>query len=287
MKQFLAAVLLGFALVFSMRAQPVKIEVVADQKTFLPGESLTVGVRVSNLSGQPLRFGLDNDWVAFIVQGAQQKSVLRLAEMPVTGAFTAEPTMHTTARFDLAPYYDLSRPGNYTVTAVVRVPELGTTFSSPPKKFDISRGTDLWEQEFGVPAPPGTAPIIRKYTLVQASDLGQLKLYVRVTEADGRILKVHPLSVLVGSSRPEHQLDRQSNLHVLNQSGAKIMIYCVVAPDGELLKRQTYEMVSRVRLALDLEGKIGVIGGERRVTASDIPAPTVSAAEKLDKPAAP
>ncbi|MBI5774258.1 MAG: hypothetical protein HZA89_11010 [Verrucomicrobia bacterium] len=286
MKPILVAAVFGLALAFSVSAQPVQVEVVAEQKTFLPSETLTVGVRISNLSGQALRFGLDNDWLTFTVQGQQQKSVLRLTEMPVTGAFTSEPATHTTARFDLAPYFDLSQPGNYTVTATVRVPELGTTFSSPPKRFDITKGNVLWEQEFGVPGPPGAAPVIRKYALVQANHLGQLKLYVRVTESSGRVLKVYPLSPLVGSSRPEHQIDRESNLHVLNQGGAKAFVYCVVSPDGELRARHTYDAVSRVRLAIDLEGKFGVIGGTRRVTANDIPAPKAEA-DTRERPASP
>lgn len=277
MKPIFITAVFGLALGISAFAQPVQIEVIADQKTFLPSESMVVGVRISNLSGQSLRLGLDNDWVTFTVQGQQQKSVMRLMEMPVAGAFTSEPATRSTVRFDLAPYFDLSRPGNYTVTATVRVPELDATFSSPPKKFDITRGTDLWEQEFGVPGSPESGPIFRKYSLVQANHLGQLKLYVRVSEANGQVLKVYPLSPLVGASRPEHQIDRESNLHVLNQGGAKAFVYCVVSPDGELRVRQTYDAVSRVRIAVDLEGKFGVIGGVRRVTANDIPAPKAEA----------
>ena len=46
----------------------VTAEVVLDEEYFLPGESIVVSVRISNLSGQTLQLGKDPDWLTFAVE---------------------------------------------------------------------------------------------------------------------------------------------------------------------------------------------------------------------------
>jgi len=44
-----------------------------------------------------------------------------LGEVPVTGEQSVESSMVASRRVDLMPYYDLSKPGRYTVTATVKL----------------------------------------------------------------------------------------------------------------------------------------------------------------------
>jgi len=267
---FLAAASLGTA--------QVTVEVIVEQEQFLRDEALPVKVRITNRSGQMLRLGEDNQWLAFAIESLDGAVVSKLAEVPVTGAFTLESAQMATREVDLMPCFDLSQPGRYTVSATVRIKELNDEIAGRPKGFEVVRGTRLWEEKFGVPTS-GDTPEARKYTLQQANYRKQMKLYLRLTDADEhRVFRVFPLGPLVSFSRPEAQVDRTSHLHLIFQTGARSFLFYVLNPDGEVVLRQTYDYAAtRPTLRSTDEGRIFVSGGARRVTAGDIPAPVLDA----------
>ena len=62
---------------------------------------------------------------------------------------------------------------------------------------------------------------------------------------------------MVSFGRPEPQVDKFSNLHLLYQEGPHSFNYTVINPDGEIIARRTYDYVDkRPRLQPDAEGKI-------------------------------
>jgi hypothetical protein len=84
---------------------------------------------------------------------------------------------------------------------------------------------------------------------------------------------VFAIGPMVSFGRPEPQIDRASNLHVMHQDGASSFSYTVFNSQGDLLTRQTYDYIeSRPRLRLDDDGNVSVVGGTRRVAANDFPA---------------
>ena len=185
----------------------------------------------------------------------------------------------------------METPGRYTITATVKLKQWATETSSAPKAFDIVEGAKLWQQEFGLPMTPGSAnaPEVRKYLLQQVNYLkGKLRLYVRITDGYGiKTFKVIPIGKALSFSRPEAQVDESSNLHVLYQNGPTSFGYTKYSPEGDTLLRQTFDYVdSRPRLQMGREREIGVRGGLRRVSASDIPPPKV-AEPPSEKPATP
>ena len=264
------------ALAFRLSAQ-VSVELVLDQEQFLPGESLMVGVRITNFSGQTLRLGKDNDWLHLSLEGRDNYIVPTTAELPVQGEFEVQSSKVVTKRVDVAPCFSLVRSGRYAVSATVKIKDWGTELVSKRKSFDLIPGTTLWEQDVGVSAPAASQgpPEVRKYALQQAIHLKQMKLYVRVTDQTGsRVFRVFPIGQLISFSSPEHQIDKSSNLHVLYQTGAKSFNYSVINPDANLLIRHTYEYTdTRPVLRVDKEGRIYVGGGNRRVSTDDLPVP--------------
>ncbi len=274
----IAGLSLGFSWIFLACALgQVSVEVVLDQEQFLPNESLEAAVRVSNQSGRTLDLGNDDEWLGFSVESRDNFVVQKTGEVPVAGKFFLESSKVATKRVDLAPYFSLTKVGRYKVTATVRINGWDQAFSSKPKFFEVITGTKLWEREFGVPPAPGAvnaAPEVRRYVLQQANYLKQLRLYVRLTDAsDSKTFRVVNAGPMVSVSRPEPQLDKSSNLHLLWQTGARVYTYVVVNPDGELLVRRLYDMAnnSRPRLQVDADGKFSISGGARRVTRDDIP----------------
>jgi hypothetical protein len=256
----------------------VKVEVTFPVEGYLQGESVTAAVRITNRSGQKLRLGGEEDWLTFAVESRSGFVVAKLSEAPVIGEFELDSSQVATKRVDLAPYFTLSQSGRYAVTATVKIRAWDKEISSLPKTFDVVKGRVLWEQEFGVPKASdetNAPPEVRRYILEQVNYLrSQMRLYLRLTDSSGlRALRVFPIGQMVSLSRPEGQVDKLSELHVLFADGPHTYTYTVFNPDGELLVRQSYDYVaSRPRLKADEDGKISVTGGVRRLTVADVPA---------------
>ena len=271
----LGLVLAGVAL--SPVSAQVTVEVTQEQDQFLPGEAVLTAVRITNRSGQDLRLGGEEDWLTFSVQGREAEVVPKRGEVPVLGEFVLESSRVATKRVDLAPYFALTHSGRYSASATVRIKQWNRSVTSEPRHFAVIEGAKLWEQEIGVPNPAGPAdgvPEVRKFILQQANYLKtQLRLYVRLTDATGaRTFRVLPIGAMVSFARPEPQVDKFSNLHLLYQDGAHSFNYTVINPQGEVIARRTYEYVDqRPRLQPDMGGKILVTGGVRRPAPSDVP----------------
>lgn len=266
---------LTFALLFaaaSVATAQLTVEVLLDDLEFLRDESLTLRVRVTNRSGQPLRLGQSNDWLSFTVEGQDGSAVPRLAEPRVAGAFTLDSAQSATKTVDIMPGFDFGQPGRFTVTATVKVPQWDGEITSPRKSFHIIRGTRLWEEEFGVPVKEG-APEMRKYSLVRASGLKHSRLCVRVTDPqENRVFRVVSLGQAVSFGHPEARVDRASTLHVLFQNGARTFLYCAFDPQGEWIARQSFDYTtSRPTLRVNPAGRVVVEGGARRYTPADLP----------------
>lgn len=281
MKKFslvLALALLAF-LPAPAQQQVMTLDLSLSQNQFLPAETLPVTIHLYNNSGQTLHLGVNNEWLTFTVQSLDDNntSAINGSQPPVTGAFDLGSSEVATKHVDIEPYFNLKQTGRYSVTAYVHIPEWNMDVTSPAKEFDIVSGVELWSQEFGVPMPAGVSnrpPEVRKYALEEANYLQkQLKMYLMVTDASGRhIFKVAPVGDMVSFSRPEAQLDSDSNLHLLYQNGGETFLYTVADPDGNILRQDIYDYInSRPHLSLNDAGQIVVLGGSLRAKPGSIP----------------
>jgi len=272
MKTFSLIVALA-ALIFSRAAAQVTVELALDQEEFLPGESLPVAVKITNRSGQQLHLGAEPNWVTFSVEAEDGTSVIKNAEVPVQGEFDLESSQMGTKHVDIAPYFTMNRPGRYRVTATLRIPAWGVELTSSPKLFDVIEGAKLWSQDFGVPAAGGI-PEMRRFTLEQASYLhDQMRLYMQLSDAaEARIYKTLALGPTVSFARPEAQVDRTSQLHVLWLSGAQSFIFCLISTDGAVVDREVYDDFGiRPKLVINDNGDVLVVGGVRRPKPGELP----------------
>lgn len=272
MKTFLAG-WLALLLVSRVSAQ-VSVELSLDQEQFLPSESIPLTVKVTNRSGQQLHLGAEADWLTFSVESTEGFVVIKNAEVPVVGEFDLETSQMATKHVDLQPYFSMTKPGRYKVTATLRIKDWAAQVASLPQRFDVISGALLWSQDFGIPDGTNAAPEVRKYTLEKANYLrDQLRLYVQVSDgAVARVYKVSALGPVVSFTRPEAQVDRSSRLNVLWQTGAQGFSFAIVNPDGTIAQKDTYDnYYSRPRLTVDENGEVVVVGGTKRPTSSELP----------------
>jgi hypothetical protein len=261
------------SLVCSRAAAQVTVELVLDQEEFLPGEPVPVAVKITNQSGQQIHLGAEPDWLTFSVESADGVVVDKTSEVPVQGEFDLESSQMGTKHVDIAPSFVLVRPGRYIITATLRIKAWGLKLDSPKKMFDVITGAKLWSQNFGVPTPGGM-PEMRRFTLEQASYLhSQMRLYMELSDAsEMRIYKTAALGPIVSFGQPEAQIDRQSQLHALWQSGAQMFDYCRINPDGSLADREVYDdFGTRPKLVINDSGDVLVVGGVRRPKPGELP----------------
>jgi hypothetical protein len=274
----IALAILGLATLpwFNSLAQ-VAVEVTMEQREFLPSESVPAAVRITNRSGQPLHLGNDANWLTFNVESADGFIVVKNGEVPVVQGFDLGSSQMATKHVELQPYFGITRPGRYRVTATVRIKDWSEAMTSPALEFYVITGAKIWAQDFGVPVPAGATnrtPEVRRYTLEKANYLRtQLRMYVQVSDpAEARVFKVVSIGQTVSFGDPDTQLDRLSDLHVLFQSGASIFTYAVINPDGDLVKQEIYDYVkTRPRLGMNDDGTVTVVGGVRRLTEQEMP----------------
>lgn len=282
MKKFFV---IGLALLAFFRATAqVSMDLVLDQDQFLPNETIRVAVKITNTSGQQLHLGATPTWLTFSMEASDGTVVVKNGEVPVVEEFDLDSSQMATKHVDLQPYFQVTRPDRYKVIATMHIPEWGLTVNSAPAHFDIISGAELWSQDFGVTVVSNTPPESRRYSLVKANYLmKQLRLYVKVSANGGEnVLKVTPMGPMVSFNLPEEEVDRDSMLHVLWQTGAQTFSYAIVTPYGEIVSRDIYDNFnSRPRLAINNDGEVYVRGGTRRVRAPEMPTAKTPAASPV------
>ena len=102
----------------SVRGQ-ITVELDFGKDFYIANETMLASVRVTNFSGQTLRFGTDNHWLMFAVEGQNGFLVDQRGTPNVTGVFEVPNGSRGTRRVNLAPYYEMTTPGRYMVTATV------------------------------------------------------------------------------------------------------------------------------------------------------------------------
>ena len=101
----------------------VSAELTSDQSIFLADEDMDVKVHITNRSGQTLALGDGNDWLDVSIQGEANYMPDKKGEIPLDGKFTLGSGMVATGCFNPAPYFDIRRPGHYTIRATVNIPQ--------------------------------------------------------------------------------------------------------------------------------------------------------------------
>ena len=270
------SIVLGLLLVASAPTLPaqVTVDLELDQEQFLEGESLPVKVRITNLSGETLHLGQDEDWLVFSIASPSGEGVSKLGNVPVKGEFSMGSSRVASRFVNLEPYYNLE-PGRYQITAYVKIKQWNQETASRSKVIEVLHGTRIWEQMVGVPQVD-RPPEPRLFALIQADYRNRLFLYARVCDAsEQKVYRVFPLGRLVSFGRPEVQIDAESNMHVLFQTGPRSFTYSQVDPHGGLLLRQRYDYLdsSRPHIRSREQGGLTIMGGIRQPMANDLPPP--------------
>ena len=262
--------------VVALNAQGLQVVMVTEYREYLPNEPLNVRLSIKNISGEPVILGQDKDWIKFTIFDLDLKPVHHRGSVPAGEVFVVDDKNSVDKYFNIGPFFNLSDAGRYSIQAHIKVRRWKETISASAPAVRVVRGVSIMTLRQGIPdlINKSKKPEIRAYTLIRKRNQGRTHLYVRVEEEKGKaVYNVQPLGGIVSFAKPEFHLDQSRYAHAIFQNGSRSYLYCVIDSDGEMSKRQTYEIYRQVRptFSLDDRGDIVVRGGRRVTSDSDIP----------------
>lgn len=168
-------------------------------------------------------------------------------------------------QIDISPLFPIREKGPHRVRANLYFAEMDKYIGSVPVQFDLTDGKVIWRQEVGVPG----SQEMRQLSLLTHRLPDRMLLYARVRdEANNVVYSTQQLGRLLVSGRePEAVIDRQNQLHVLQNAAPKTYLYTVIGLDGQRLQQKVYteNPNSHMILSKASDGSIALRGGEIQV----------------------
>lgn len=216
----------------------ITVQIKPQHQEFVAYESLKIEVTITNRAGRPIQFAnkFNRSWIEFVVTDRNGHSIAPKKKVTYKPALV-ESGGSVRSSFIINQSHDLTRPGNYSVYAIVRMPGQGENEGTRSRAaiFTVFKGHAAWKQKAGV---PGTRAETREYRLLNVTRDKTPDLYVQVEDTRrGLILATYSIGKNIGFKKYHATLDRTNNLHVLFQTTPAIYCHTVVNPDGKTVRR--------------------------------------------------
>jgi hypothetical protein len=269
--------LVGALLSLNAHAQLLQVTMTTDRKNFLPNQAVVVKLAVTNVSSLNVILADGEDWIQFSAHDGRGIPVLRNGNPPRGKSVLVENGKRHVWTFQLAPIFDFSKPGVFTIHARIKIRQFNNfTLDVRPLKFQVVAGVKIAEMRRGVaPRQIGQPPDLRTYTLRSTRVHGRTHLFLRVEGTRGNEMQIYNVLDLgrkVPFGKPQMEMDPKGVTHVFFQFYAKNFRYYQVDPQGQLLVRQTYYFRQYPPvLVRDDDGRVGITGAHRELMKDDFP----------------
>ena len=268
----------SFFSVSSLRAQ-IAISMVLNRKGYVRYERVVAKVGFRNYSGRTLAFGSTkalHGSIKFSIIGPDGRRVKpRKDSFNFMAGKILKPGATGEVVLPISDLYNVSKPGSYSLHAVISHPSLPASYKSNQTHFSVFNGIVVWKRSVGVPdvlnEHPGEKVKTRLVSILNFYD-GLKKLYALKIEDDQFVYGVRRLQEDVDSAMPAIEIDGLSKVHILIQISAKVFSYFVYDLNCNLITFERYKKDGGVnpRLIRDkTEGTVSVVGGVRAVRGRD------------------
>jgi hypothetical protein len=253
------------AVPWSARAQ-VSVQVKMDRDTLIQFESIPAVVTVVNFSGRAVELADRSTapWLRFFITDEAGANISPVGNPLASEAVTIRPGQTESITVNLLTHFDLRQRGVFTARAVVDAE--GVQAISPPVKFTIINGREIWRQTVGLPPADGeTNQQYRTYSLLSRRSAYDEVLYAGVQdEPHGLVYGMIPLGKCIALGEPSSKVDAAAHLHVLYRSAPRSISYDEIDPDARIVKRVVYsDVMSAPQLVTQDDGAVAVQGGEQ------------------------
>ena len=208
---------------------------------YVAGEPVVVVVTVTNHAGQILTFSGDarTPWLDFIVKDRHGESVTPKGRSAF-GKMTIRAGESLSREVNLAQSFQLSEPGNFSVSALVHMPgDANGGATSNRVLFNQSPGSPYWTQKVGIPGKPGQT---REFRLLNFSGDEKSQIYAQVVDnRTGNNVRTFLLGDVLMLRNPLVTVDRLQRMHVLFLATPTMWVHCQVDSDGKLVDRQIHQ----------------------------------------------
>jgi len=249
----------------SLQAQ-IQVGLEIKRKFLMAYEPIVATVTVTNHAGRDITLADSptQSWFGFQINRADGQLVPPLnPEYKLTSL--AIPAGQTVTRsIVLNSIYPVHELGLYRVRATIYFSAMEKYYQSQLVNLEISEGRTVWQQIVGVPDGMEGAGSTRKLSLLCFRQSEYTTVYARIEDVDdGTVFATMLLGRVIAGLDPEAQVDLQNNLHVLQVSKAKTLLYSCIGLNGELLSQSTYyASKNRPSLRRDAAGAVTVVGGD-------------------------
>jgi hypothetical protein len=253
-----------FLAVASGEAQ-IQLDLKFKRLQYIAYEPVMATLGITNLAGRDVELH-DTEgqaWFGFEVTGSEGQPIAPIATGSTQGPLRIEAGQKVSQRIDLASLYSVHDFGTYHVRAHIYFADLGKFFYSASRVFEVTDARPIWQQTVGIPdgvAAPGDA---RTYSLLSNRFPDHTSVYVRVQDRDtGIVYATYSLGRSIAFEKPQAEIDRANQLHVLHCAAPRAWTYSRVGLNGELLGHSSFmETKTRPRLVRSANGEVAVQGG--------------------------
>ncbi len=207
----------------------------------LAGEPVLAVITLTNHAGKELTFQSDGrfQWLDFIVKNSNGEPVSSRTRS-LFGPMKIAAGQSLAREVDLSQHFQLNEPGNFSVSAVIRLPGDNTQATSTNRVlFNQSHGRLYWSQKVGLSTDPNQT---REFRLLNFSGDSKSQIYAQIVDGrSGQQVRTFLLGDVLMLRKPLTTVDRQQRMHVMFLATPTMWVHCVIDTDGKLKDRQIHQ----------------------------------------------
>ncbi|MEI6175863.1 MAG: hypothetical protein WCS43_03145 [Verrucomicrobiota bacterium] len=212
-----------------------------DKDQHLAGEPVIAVVTITNHAGKELIFSSDGrlQWLDFVIRDSRGNPITPRGRA-LFGAMKIGPGQTLGREVDLAQYFQLEKPGNFTVSAVIQSPQKNLEGATTNRVFfNQSSGVLYWSQKVGLPGNSGNT---REFRVLNFSGDTKSQIYAQIEDGhSGQLVRTFLLGDVLMMRKPLSTIDRNQRMHVMFLSTPTMWVHNVVDTDGRLVSRQIHQ----------------------------------------------
>ncbi len=231
------------------------------KKQHLAGEPVIAIVTVTNHAGRDLVFQSDGrfQWLDLIVKTSSGNPVNPKGR-EIFGPMKIGAGQTLAREDDLSRHFQLSQPGNFSVSAVIHPPGDRLDGTSTNRVFfNQSPGRLYWSQKVGI---SGSSSRSREFRVLNFSGDSKSQIYAQIVDCDtGQLVRTFLLGNVLMLRKPLATVDRQQRMHVMFLATPVMWVHYVIDTDGNVVNRQIHQRgpVGDPRLLTLADGSVQVV----------------------------
>lgn len=209
------------------------------KREYVSGEPVIASVTITNHAGRNITFQgqLQRPWLDFVLTNTRGNPATPTGR-GVFGTLTIRAGQTLTRQVDLGQAFQIFDPGNYSVSATVRLPgNAGETIVTNRVLFTVSPGRPYWTQKVGT-----RGNRVREFRILNFSGDQKSQLYAQILDGrSGLPIRTFSLGEALLIRKPSVTVDNQQRMHVLFLATPSMWVHTQVDTDGRVVDRKIHQ----------------------------------------------